>query len=378
MSKIIIKEVTTHKMLKTFVEFPNQLLKAYPAFTPYIFEDELQNLNPKKNPASRYCDFKVFLAYKDNKVVGRVCAIVNHFSNKKYQEKRLRFNRIDFIEDFYVFEALMEALKTYAIDQHLDTLVGPLGFSDQDKEGLLTDGFDELNMFVTFYTPSYYVTFFERFGFAKDATWNEYQIKVPSKIPDVLLSVSKRIQDRYQVKLVKFKKKNKKVLGPYIKKILVLMNLTYGNLYGYVPVEEDLMDHLVDQYLPLIQLDYLQLVVDSHDELIAFGLMIPSPVLALKKHHGHLFPFGILDFFHQLKTSKVLDMLLVAVHPDYKSSGVLALIFVESIKHAIKNKIEYAETGPELAYNQDVQSLWKHFETRHHKSRSAFVKKINA
>jgi hypothetical protein len=376
MSTIVIKEVTSRSMLKTFIDFPTHLLKHYPAFTPAIFEDELQNLNPKKNPAHRYCDTKLFLAYQNNKVVGRVCGIINHYSNTKYKEKRLRFNRIDFIEDYDVFESLMHGLKTYALANQLDTLVGPLGFSDQDKEGLLTEGFDERNMFVTLYSPSYYVGFFERYGFVKDATWNEYQIKVPLRIPEHLLRVVERIQERHDFRLVTIPKKNKSLLGPYIKKILALMNLTYGHLYGYVPVEEELMDHLVNQYLPLIQLDYLQLIVDSKNDLIAFGLMIPSPVMALKKHDGHLFPFGFIDFFSQLKSSKVLDMLLVAVHPDYKQTGVLAMIFVEGIKQAIKHKIDYAETGPELAYNQDIQSLWKHFETRHHKSRSAFIKKI--
>jgi hypothetical protein len=261
MSTIVIKEVTSRSMLKTFIDFPTLLLKHYPAFTPAIFEDELQNLNPKKNPAHRYCDTKLFLAYQNNKVVGRVCGIINHYSNRKYKEKRLRFNRIDFIEDYDVFESLMHGLKTYALANQLDTLVGPLGFSDQDKEGLLTEGFDERNMFVTLYSPSYYVGFFERYGFVKDATWNEYQIKVPLRIPEYLLRVVERIQERYDFRLVTIPKKNKLLLGPYIKKILALMNLTYGHLYGFVPVEEDLMYHLVKQYLPLIQLDFLQLFV---------------------------------------------------------------------------------------------------------------------
>lgn len=377
MSKIYVKEVVDHRSRKIFVDFPTQLLSEYSSFTPYVFEDEMLNLNPKKNPASRYCDFKLFLAYKEHKVVGRVCAIINHYSNDKYQEKRLRFNRIDCIEDYEVFQALMHAITTYALAHQLEAMVGPLGFSDQDKEGLLTHGFDELNMFITFYTPSYYVDFFQKYGFQVDATWHEYQIKIPNEVPPFLVRIAERVKTSHSLHLVHFPKKSKQLLAPYIKKLLVLMNLTYGDLYGYVPVEEALMDHLVDQYYPLIDLKFLQLVCDKDENLIAFGLMIPSPVKALKKIKGHLFPFGFIEFLHGLKTSKILDMMIVAVHPDYKKTGVLSLIFVESIQHAIKMNMEYAETGPELAYNQDVQALWKHFQTRHHKTRSAFLKNIN-
>ena len=376
MSQIFVKEVVSQRERKVFIDFPTKLLSSYPSFTPYVFEDEMLNLNPKKNPASRYCDFKLFLAYKNQQVVGRVCAIINHYSNDKYYEKRLRFNRIDCIDDYEVFQALMHTITSYALANQLEALVGPLGFSDQDKEGLLTEGFEELNMFVTLYTPPYYVDFFKKYGFEIDATWHEYQITIPKEVPPFLLRVSQRVKDHHGLHLVHFAKKSRTLLAPYIKKLLVLMNLTYKDLYGYVPVEEVLMDHLVDQYYPLINLQYLQLVCDKDENLVAFGLMIPSPVKALKRIHGHLFPFGFIDFFKELKTSKVLDMMVVAVHPDYKKTGVLSLIFVESIQHAIDQGIAFAETGPELSYNQEVQSLWKHFQTRHHKTRSAFLKKI--
>lgn len=375
---ITIREVTSKKLLKTFIDFPSKLYQHNPYFTPYIFEDEMNNLTPSKNPASDYCDFKSFLAYQNGRVVGRVTAIINRFSNEKYQEKRIRFNRIDFIEDYDVFLALMKAVSSFGRMHGMTELAGPLGYSDQDKEGLLTSGFEEMNMFVTFYTAPYYVTFFERYGFKKDATWNEYQIKVPQKIPDLLVRISQRVMERNNLHLVRVKNKRFRTLAPYIKKIFRLMNITYDHLYGYVPVKEELMDMLAKQYIPLVNLDYIQLVCDKDENLIAFGLMIPSPVKALKKHRGHLFPFGFLSFFKELKQSRVLDMLLVAVDPQYKDSGVLSLIFVDALTNAIKNKIEFAETGPELLTNQHVQSLWKHFEHRQHKTRSAFVRAIEA
>lgn len=377
MKAIQIEVVTSRKQLKKFIDFPAKLFKHNPYFTPYIFEDELKNLNPKYNPASRYCDFTLFLAYREGKVVGRVAAIINHYSNKKYNEKRIRFNRIDFIDDKEVFESLIGAVASLGKSKGLSEMAGPLGYSDQDKEGLLTFGFEEKNMFVTFYHPSYYVHHFEQYGFKKDATWNEYQIKVPQVIPEVLNKISQRVLERNQLHIVRLKSKRYSVLAPYIKQIFRLMNETYDHLYGYVPVPEDLMDMLAKQYIPIVNLDYIQLVCNQADEVVAFGLMIPSPVNALKSSGGHLFPFGFIKFFQELRKSKVLDMLLIAVAPSLKNSGVLALIFTEAIKSAIKNGIEYAETGPELETNQHVQSLWKNFDARHHKTRSAFVKTIN-
>lgn len=371
-----IKVVTTQKELRTFIDFPTKLYRDNPYFTPYIFEDELKNLDPKSNPASEYCDFRLFLAIKDGVVVGRVAAIINRYSNEKYHEKRVRFNRIDFIDDVEVFDTLIKAVSEYGKSMGMTQMAGPLGYSDQDKEGLLTFGFNEKNMFVTFYTAEYYVKHFERYGFKIDATWNEYQIKVPNEVPPILEKISQRVLERNNLHLVKVKSKQFKVLAPYIKQIFQLMNKTYDHLYGYVPVKEDLMDMLAKQYIPLVNLDYIQLVCDAQEKVVAFGLMIPSPVDALKRSKGHLFPFGFIDFFSQLKKSKVLDMLLVAVEPSLKNSGVLALVFTEAIKNAVKNGIQYAETGPELENNQHVQSLWKNFEHRHHKTRSAFVKDI--
>jgi len=373
---INIKVVSTKKDLKSFIDFPTKLYRNNPYFTPYIFEDEMKNLDPKFNPASDYCDFRLFLAYKDGVIVGRVAAIINRYSNDKYHEKRVRFNRIDFIDDVEVFDALMGAVNNYGKSLGMTQLAGPLGYSDQDKEGLLTFGFEEKNMFVTFYNAAYYVKHFERYGFKVDATWNEYQIKVPKEVPPILEKISKRVLERNQLHLVKVKSKRYSTLAPYIKQIFQLMNKTYDHLYGYVPVKEDLMDMLAKQYIPLVNLDYIQLVCDASEKVVAFGLMIPSPVDALKRSKGHLFPFGFIDFFSQLKRSKVLDMLLVAVEPSLKNSGVLALVFTEAIKNAVKNGIQIAETGPELENNQHVQSLWKNFEHRHHKTRSAFVKDI--
>lgn len=372
---IEIKEVKGCRMLKQFIEFPVKLYKDCPYFTPYLYEDELANLTPGKNPAAKYCEFKLFLAYKDKKIVGRICGIINHFSNEKYHQNRVRFNRIDMIDDIEVTKALIKAVEDFGKEHGLTEINGPLGYSDQDKEGMLTKGFDQMNMFVTFYTHEYYVEHMKQLGFKVDAKWNEYKIIIPKEIDPRITKMSQFVQKKYKFHLQKIKSK-RELKRDVIIEVLKLTNVCYANLYGYVPIDEKQMIHLADQYIPLVNLNYLQLVRDENEKLVAYGLMIPTPVNALKKHKGHLFPLGWIDFLKDLKHSKVLDMLLVAVDPKYQSSGVMAIIFEKAISNAIKNGITHAETGPELEYNENVQSLWKNLETINHKERVCWLKPI--
>lgn len=372
---IEIKEVKGRRMLKQFIEFPVKLYKDCPYFTPYLYEDELANLTPGKNPAAKYCEFKLFLAYKDKKIVGRICGIINHFSNEKYHQNRVRFNRIDMIDDIEVTKALIKAVEDFGKEHGLTEINGPLGYSDQDKEGMLTKGFDQMNMFVTFYTHEYYVEHMKQLGFKVDAKWNEYKIMIPKEIDPRITKMSQFVQKRYKFHLQKIKSK-RELKRDVIIEVLKLTNVCYANLYGYVPIDEKQMIHLADQYIPLVNLNYLQLVRDENEKLVAYGLMIPTPVNALKKHKGHLFPLGWIDFLKDLKHSKVLDMLLVAVDPKYQSSGVMAIIFEKAISNAIKNGITHAETGPELEYNENVQTLWKNLETINHKERVCWLKPI--
>lgn len=376
-SQIIIKTVKGRHMLRQFIDYPVHLYKDCPYFTPYIYEDEVSNLAPGKNPAAHYCDFKLFLAYKNGKIVGRVCAIINKFANEKYSQKRVRFNRIDFIDDIEVTKALIHAVEQFGKESGMTEINGPLGYSDQDKEGLLTRGFDQMNMFVTFYTHAYYVEHLKQLGFAVDATWEEYKIFMPEQIDEKMTRISEYVQRKFKVHLANIPNKKHKNLAPYVHQVLSLMNRAYKDLYGYVPIDPEQMDHLADMTIPLINLDYLQVVCDENEKVVAFGLMLPSPALALKKCKGHLLPFGWAGFFSALKKAKKLDMALVAVEPELKNSGVMTIIFDKAIKNAVKNGVLYAETGPELNYNESVRALWKNFKHENHKERSAFLKKID-
>lgn len=371
---IEIKEVKGKKMLKQFIDFPLSLYKNCPYFTPYLFEDEIANLTPSKNPASSYCDFKLMMAYRDGKIVGRICAIINRFANEKYSQKRVRFNRIDMIDDIEVTGALIKAVEEFGIEHGLCEICGPLGYSDQDKEGLLTYGFDQKNMFATFYTYPYYVEHLKSLGFEQDAVWYEYKITVPQVIDPTITRIAKHAREQYDLHVVRVT--SKKQVKPYIKKVLALTNKCYANLYEYVPINEQQMNHLAAQYVPLVNLDYLQLIENDKNELVGYGLMIPSPVDALKKCNGHLFPFGWIGFLKALKNSKVLDMLLISVDPDYRRKGTAALILEESNVNCLKNGMVYAETGPTLSDNTEIQALWNRFDKEHHKTRACFLKRI--
>jgi len=371
---ITIKEVTTKRELHKFIQYPIHLFKGVEQFTPYIFEDEVANLTPSKNPASAWCDFKLFLAYRDKKIVGRICGIISHFANDKYKQKRVRFNRIDMIDDIEVTKALLNAVAKWGKENGMTEIVGPLGYSDQDKEGLLVEGFEYVNMFATFYHFPYYKDHFESLGYAVDATWVEARIMIPKTLDERYPRIKEFIYKKYNVRALDIKSKAE--LKPYIVKVLSLVNRTYDHLYGYVPISEDAMKKLAKETMPLLNVRYTNVIVDPDDNVVAFGISIPSPVFALKKINGKLYPFGFIKFLRALKHSKQLDLLLIAIEPHLKNSGIINLVFGEAIQHAIEDGIEYAETGPQLIDNLEVQSLAKKFEYIRHKKRVCFVKDI--
>lgn len=370
-----IKEVVTKRDLRKFIQFPVHLYKGVEQFTPYIFEDEMSNLTASKNPASAWCDFKLFLALDGKRIVGRICGIISHFANQKYNQKRVRFNRIDMIDDIEVTRLLIKAVAKWGIENGMTEIVGPLGYSDQDKEGLLTEGFEYVNMFATFYHFPYYKEHFRKLGFVEDAKWVEHRLTVPNKMDDRYETLKSYIEKKFDVRVLDLKSKRK--LKTYIVKILSLVNKAYDHLYGYVPMSENLMELLAKQYLPLLNLRYTIIIVDKNDNVVAFGISIPSPVFALKKIKGKLYPFGFIRFLSSLKRSKKLDLLLVAIEPELQNSGIINLVLGESVRHAIEDGIEYAETGPQLEWNMNVQNLWKKFEFTNHKKRACFVRDIN-
>lgn len=372
---IEIKEVKTKSELRDFIEFPNQLYKDNPYYSPGLYIDEKRNLSPKTNPAYEYCDTKILLAYKDGKLAGRICGIINRAYNEKWNKKRVRFNRWDVIDDIEVSRALLSAIAAWGKEHGLDEITGPIGFCDFDKQGLLVEGFQEKDLFITTYNHPYYAQHLEALGFAKDADWIEMQVKTPEKLDEKLVKVANGMLRRYNLRRLDIP--SMKAALPYAKKIFDLVNEAYKDLYGVVPLNDRQIELYKDEFLPLLNPKFVDIILDEHDDIVAFGLAMPSMAEAAKKCGGRLFPFGWYHMYKALKQNDTIELLLVAVRPDYQNKGLNAILITDIYQNAIEAGIKLAETGPELELNNKVQGMWKSFDTRVHRRRRCYVRSVD-
>ena len=370
-----IREVTTKRERKIFAAFHADMYKDNPHAIPDVVSDEYNNFHPDKNPAYDYCSVKQFLAYKDGRCVGRIAGIISHAANKKWSTKRIRFSRVDFIDDREVSSALFKAVGDWGKEQGLTEIHGPIGFCDMDQEGMLIDGFDRDGMFITIYSDPYYVKHLEGLGFVKDIDWMEYRVKLPKEPNDRLNGLSKAVLKKFHVTLLE--PKSRKELKPYILPVFRVLNETYRNLYGTVEITDAQKDKYYHQFILLINSDYVKLLLDENNELIGFGLAMPSMNAAVKKSNGRLFPLGWYRLLRApYKKTEVLDLYLIGVVPRMQNKGLTAVLIQSMAESARKNGIKYAETGPELETNNQVQALWKHFEVEQHIRRRCWIKKL--
>lgn len=374
---IIIKKVTSPKELKTFIRFNYELYKNNPYSVPDLYDDMLNTFSPEKNAAFEFCEADYFLAYKDNKLVGRVAAIINRRANETWNKKEVRFGWIDFIDDLEVSEALLATVEEWGRQRGMEAIVGPLGFTDMDAEGMLVEGFDQLGTMATIYNYPYYPEHMEKLGYEKEADWVEFKLTVPDKLPEKFVRISEIILQKYNLKIKKLNRKELKEKN-YGQRIFDLINEAYAPLYGYSKMTQRQIDQYIKMYLPLIDLRMVSLVEDAEDNLVAVGISMPSLSKALQKAKGRILPFG---WFHLLKAlfikkPKVLDLLLVGVKPEYQSKGVNALLFYDLVPVYQQMGFEYGESNPELELNKKVQAQWTAFESVQHKRRRAFKKNI--
>jgi len=376
---ITIKKVTNKSELKKFIRLNYELYKNNPYSVPDLYDDMLNTFNKKKNAAFEFCDADYFLAYKDNELVGRVAAIINHKANCVWNKKEVRFGWIDFIDDQEVSGALIKAVEEWGKERGMEYIQGPLGFTDFDAEGMLVEGFDQLSTMATTYNYPYYPEHMERLGFGKDADWLEFKIYIPDAIPEKHQRISELIQRKYNLKVKKYTSA-KKIARDYGQAIFELMNESYSPLYGYSPLSQGQIDQYVKMYLPIVDLRMVTLITDADDKLIAVGISMPSLSEALQKAKGRMLPFGwyyLLKALFMKRRAKMLDLLLVAVKPEYQNKGVNALLFSDLIPIYQKLGFIFAESNPELEMNGKVQAQWEYFKTEQHKRRRAFVKKID-
>ncbi len=374
---VIINKVRTKDDLKKFIQFGIDLYEGNEYFVPPLIYDERATLNWSKNPAFDHCDAIYFLAYRDDKIVGRIAVIINHKANERWNERNARFGFVDFIDDSEVVDALFGAAESWARSRGLEKIHGPLGFTDLDHEGMLVEGFDQISTLSTIYNYPYYVDHMERMGYVKDQDWVEYLITIPKEMPERFQRASEIVKRRSGLD-VKHLQSKKDVL-PYARDIFKLINRAYKDLYGFVELSERQIDYYVDMYIPMLRLEFLTLVIRQEDnKLVGVGIGLPSIAKALQKAKGKFVPSGWYYIYKALKGkgNNVLDLLLVAVDPEYQGKGLNALMFNEFIPAANQLGFEYAESNPELEINSKVHSMWNGLETKQHKRRRAFIKNL--
>lgn len=380
MPSVIIKEINENDkaLKKAFVKFPIKLYKGNPYYVPSLILDELDTLNTKKNPAFDFCEIQLFLAYKDNEIVGRIATIINHNANKIWEKKQARFSFVDFIDDDEVVDKLFDVAQKWALSKGMNQIIGPMGFTDLDPEGLLIKGFDKLSTMATKYSYPYYEKQIERLGYKKDADWKEFYIPVPSEVPERHQRIANMIAKRYGLKILKFK--NYKQITPYVAKLFTCLNEAYRPLYGFSPLTQRQIDHYVKMYVPLLRWDVVTIVIhEETDDVVGFGIAIPSLSRALQKSGGKLFPFGWYHLLRALKSKKnpIVDLMIMGILPEYQGKGVNAMIFNDFIPSSYKSGFKFAESNPELEINNKMVSLWDGFDAENHKMRRAYIKHLN-
>ena len=370
-----IREVLTKKELWSWVRFPNKLYKDNEYFVPFLESDEFETFSADKNPAYAFCETKLFLAYKEGKIAGRIAGLINYAYNSKWDKNAIRFTRFDFIDDYEVSQALFDAVVAWGKEKNYTEIMGPIGFTDIDHEGMLVEGFDKLNMSITFYNHPYYLTHMERLGLEKDIDWIEYKIAVPKDGIPKIEKIANAILQKGNYKVVTYT--DRKVLYKEAFEAFALIDLAYSKLYGTVPLTEDIIRSTIDGNIPLVNLDYICAIKDNEDNIVSFGIMVPSIAKALKKSNGKILPFGIVRLLRALRgKNDTLEMFLVAVDPTLQVQGLPAILISTLLKKLNENNVMYCETGPMLETNTKIHSLWRHFEKEQHKRRRCFVKQI--
>lgn len=376
-----IRKVETEKDLKTFIDFHYDLYAGSPYDVPNLYIDERNTLDKKRNAAFDFCRAEYFLAYKDGKVAGRVAAIINYRVNKHWNKQDVRFGWIDFIDDLEVSRALFDAVAAYGRENGMTAMVGPLGFSDMDPEGMLTWGFDKLGTMATIYNYDYYPRHMEQMGgWAKDNDYVEYFLPVPDKVPEKYAKIASLVEKRYNLHVKKLTRKDV-FQGGWGRKLFEIINATYTDLYGFVSLTDRQIDQYVKMYIPMVDLNLVTVIVDGNknDAVAGMGITIPSLSHALQKcRRGRLLPTGWWHLLRAIKCHKTdgVDLLLVGFLPEYRAKGANALLFSDLIPRYIDYGIKWGESQVEMETNEGVQGQWGALDPINHKRRRCYRKEL--
>ena len=369
-----IHEVSNSRDLKTFIRYPLTLYKDSPYYVPSLFGDEMDTLRKDKNPAFADAKARYWLAYRGKKVVGRVAALVVPSHELKWGDKYMRFGWLDFIDDADVVQALIGAVEQWAAELGMQGIHGPLGFTDLDREGMLIDGFDQLATLATNYNYPYYQSRLEALGYVKDVDWVEYEITLTNRSEQRIAKTAELVAARFNLHLLKGGKRDLLKLAP---QIFAVLDEAYRNLYGTVPLSEAQVKTYINNYFGLAIADYVPVVLDENEQVVAFGITFPSFSKALQKSKGNLFPFGFIYFLRAMKKNDRADLYLVGVRDEYRGKGLNSLLMDQIYQTFLKNGIKYVESNPNLELNNNVQAMWKYFENHQNKRRRCFVKHLS-
>jgi hypothetical protein len=367
-----IRKVTTRNELRKFIRFQLDLYKENPYWCPPLVFDEMNTLRREKNPAFDYCEAGYWMAYQDGKPVGRIAGIINRKANQRWNENLVRFGWIDFIDDPEVSAKLIETVADWGKEKGMIGIHGPLGFTDMDPEGMMTEGFEEISSLAAIYNYPYYPEHMIRMGFGKGADWVQFDIPVPREIPEKVSRSARIVRQKYNLRVLEVKKP--KDFLPYTRKLFTMLNEAFDDLYGYAAITEKQMDMYTKQYFGFIRPEFVSIVLDDKEDVIAFGITIPDLTKALQKCNGRLFPFGFIHLLRALKRNTEIHMYLIGVRPDYQGRGALALIYHELHKSYLKHGITRTTTHPQLEDNLKAISIWKNYDSRIYVRRRCWVK----
>ncbi|MGD0886763.1 MAG: hypothetical protein ABSA46_18125 [Thermodesulfovibrionales bacterium] len=369
---VSIKEVVSRKDLKNFIGFPHTLYKDNPNWVPPLHFDEMTTLGKKSNPAFDFCEAKYWLAFKENKIAGRIAGIINERAIQIGGKKLARFGWIDFIDNQEVSRVLLSTAEQWAREKGMDGLQGPMGFTDFDKEGMLIEGFNEMGTLVTIYNYAYYPRHLENLGYKKEVDWLEFQFKFKDVIQEKVQRVAIIALKRHKLRVHTFKKA--KEILPFAKEIFALLNDSYKDLFGFVPLSEKQVTFYTKQYFSFIRPDFFSLVLDNENKVAAVAITMPCLSKALRKANGKILPFGFIHILKAIKKNDTADLYLIAVRRDLQGKGVNAILLNEIDKAFVRNNIAIGEAAPQLETNAKVIAQWEHFEHRQHKRRRCFAK----
>ena len=375
--EIKVIDPSVRKQLRQFVLFPELLYKDNPYYVPNLVFDEMSTLDPSSNPASDFCDQELYMAYRDGKPVGRVAAIINRWANEHWKHDEVRFGWFDTIDDREVSAALIAKVEEFGKAHGMTHIVGPLGYTDFDPEGMLVEGFDQQSTMPLIYNHSYYVQHIEALGFKKDADWLEYRIFVPDQMPQKFTRVEEIVKQKYNFKV---RPVTRKIIRKenYAQKLFALITDTYKELYEYTILPENLADKYIGFYLKILDLRYITSIENEKGEIVAFGITMPSLADALIKSRGRIFPFGWWHLLKALfiKRSEGAELLLMGARSDVRKTGVTAMVVCDMMRKYKKLGVKWAESNAELEDNHSIRNHFDAFERIQHKRRRSYKKEI--